>query len=238
MSWVLGWWVWGWVFGGGGHLPCRWVLRHRVWCGVVAAGLVGGVWVGEYFSAAGCCIACGAGLVGASGLIDGCWVLGALTSHLATWIVATTHPPSQPAPLRLAIPLFHQNLPPHNSPLQFAASHKPPPCPTAHKLTHKPPPSCSSMQAIYVPADDLTDPAPATTFAHLDATTVLSRGIAGGFSFRCWQLAAVLPGCGVFVGAVSWKRRTSSRSSKAALLSSPSLPVAVPACLPPFLSCF
>ena len=34
------------------------------------------------------------------------------------------------------------------------------------------------MQAIYVPADDLTDPATATTFAHLDATTVLSRGIA------------------------------------------------------------
>ena len=33
-------------------------------------------------------------------------------------------------------------------------------------------------QAIYVPADDLTDPAPATTFAHLDATTVLSRGVA------------------------------------------------------------
>ena len=35
-----------------------------------------------------------------------------------------------------------------------------------------------SFQAIYVPADDLTDPAPATTFAHLDATTVLSRGVA------------------------------------------------------------
>ncbi|MGF1509229.1 MAG: F0F1 ATP synthase subunit beta [Myxococcota bacterium] len=35
----------------------------------------------------------------------------------------------------------------------------------------------TSVQAIYVPADDLTDPAPATTFAHLDATTVLSRGI-------------------------------------------------------------
>ena len=34
------------------------------------------------------------------------------------------------------------------------------------------------LQAIYVPADDLTDPAPATTFAHLDATTVLSRGVA------------------------------------------------------------
>ncbi len=36
----------------------------------------------------------------------------------------------------------------------------------------------TSVQAVYVPADDLTDPAPATTFAHLDATTVLSRGIA------------------------------------------------------------
>jgi len=38
--------------------------------------------------------------------------------------------------------------------------------------------SITSVQAIYVPADDLTDPAPSTTFAHLDATTVLSRGIA------------------------------------------------------------
>merc|ERR1712184_224116 len=38
--------------------------------------------------------------------------------------------------------------------------------------------SITSVQAIFVPADDLTDPAPATTFAHLDATTVLSRGIA------------------------------------------------------------
>jgi F-type H+/Na+-transporting ATPase subunit beta len=37
--------------------------------------------------------------------------------------------------------------------------------------------SITSVQAIYVPADDLTDPAPATSFAHLDATTVLSRGI-------------------------------------------------------------
>lgn len=36
----------------------------------------------------------------------------------------------------------------------------------------------TSIQAVYVPADDLTDPAPATTFAHLDATTVLSRNIA------------------------------------------------------------
>ncbi len=38
--------------------------------------------------------------------------------------------------------------------------------------------SVTSVQAIYVPADDLTDPAPATTFAHLDATTTLSRPIA------------------------------------------------------------
>jgi len=37
--------------------------------------------------------------------------------------------------------------------------------------------SITSVQAVYVPADDLTDPAPATTFAHLDATTVLSRQI-------------------------------------------------------------
>lgn len=37
--------------------------------------------------------------------------------------------------------------------------------------------SVTSVQAVYVPADDLTDPAPATTFAHLDATTVLSRAI-------------------------------------------------------------
>lgn len=38
--------------------------------------------------------------------------------------------------------------------------------------------SITSVQAVYVPADDLTDPAPATTFAHLDATTVLDRKIA------------------------------------------------------------
>jgi F-type H+-transporting ATPase subunit beta len=38
--------------------------------------------------------------------------------------------------------------------------------------------SITSIQAVYVPADDLTDPAPATTFAHLDATTVLSRALA------------------------------------------------------------
>jgi len=38
--------------------------------------------------------------------------------------------------------------------------------------------SITSVQAVYVPADDITDPAPATTFAHLDATTVLSRSVA------------------------------------------------------------
>ena len=43
-------------------------------------------------------------------------------------------------------------------------------------FSSSPPPSL--LQAVYVPADDLTDPAPATTFAHLDATTVLSRSIA------------------------------------------------------------
>ena len=41
--------------------------------------------------------------------------------------------------------------------------------------------SITSVQAIYVPADDLTDPAPATTFAHLDATTVLSRQVSYRF---------------------------------------------------------
>src|SRR5947199_5492446 len=38
--------------------------------------------------------------------------------------------------------------------------------------------SITSIQAVYVPADDLTDPSPATTFGHLDATVVLSRDIA------------------------------------------------------------
>jgi F-type H+/Na+-transporting ATPase subunit beta len=38
--------------------------------------------------------------------------------------------------------------------------------------------SITSIQAVYVPADDMTDPAPATTFIHLDATTVLARSLA------------------------------------------------------------
>ena len=46
------------------------------------------------------------------------------------------------------------------------------------RITSTPDGSITSVQAIYVPADDLTDPAPATTFTHLDATTVLSRDIA------------------------------------------------------------
>lgn len=46
------------------------------------------------------------------------------------------------------------------------------------RITSTPDGSITSVQAVYVPADDLTDPAPATTFSHLDATTVLSRSIA------------------------------------------------------------
>ncbi|KAF4388017.1 hypothetical protein G4B88_017050 [Cannabis sativa] len=44
--------------------------------------------------------------------------------------------------------------------------------------------SITSIQAVHVPADDLTDPAPATTFAHLDATTILSRGLAAKGIYR------------------------------------------------------
>src|SRR5262245_66225969 len=47
-----------------------------------------------------------------------------------------------------------------------------------HRITSTKTGSITSVQAIYVPADDLTDPSPATTFAHLDATVVLSRQIA------------------------------------------------------------
>src|ERR687895_434760 len=50
--------------------------------------------------------------------------------------------------------------------------------PLQERITSTPRHSITSMQAIYVPADDYTDPAPATTFAHLDATTELSREIA------------------------------------------------------------
>ena len=49
--------------------------------------------------------------------------------------------------------------------------------PDAGAITSTKAGSITSIQAVYVPADDLTDPAPATTFAHLDATTVLSRAI-------------------------------------------------------------
>merc|ERR1711981_738849 len=50
-------------------------------------------------------------------------------------------------------------------------------CTMQERITTTKKGSITSVQAIYVPADDLTDPAPATTFAHLDATSVLSRGI-------------------------------------------------------------
>src|SRR3974390_243033 len=52
------------------------------------------------------------------------------------------------------------------------------------RITHTTKGSITSVQAIYVPADDLTDPAPATSFAHLDATTVLSRDIAAKGIYR------------------------------------------------------
>ena len=46
--------------------------------------------------------------------------------------------------------------------------------------------SITSIQAVYVPADDLTDPSPATTFAHLDSTVVLSRDIASLGIYPLW----------------------------------------------------
>ncbi|MBK8643411.1 MAG: hypothetical protein IPN15_14725 [Saprospiraceae bacterium] len=52
--------------------------------------------------------------------------------------------------------------------------------------------SITSVQAVYVPADDLTDPAPATTFAHLDATTVLSRKIAALVFILRWIHSVLL----------------------------------------------
>ena len=51
-------------------------------------------------------------------------------------------------------------------------------CALQERITSTKQGSITSVQAVYVPADDLTDPAPATTYAHLDATTVLDRGIA------------------------------------------------------------
>ncbi len=65
--------------------------------------------------------------------------------------------------------------------------------------------SITSIQAVYVPADDLTDPSPATTFAHLDATVVLSRQIASWASIR--PLTRWTPPAG------SWTRWSSARST-------------------------
>ena len=62
--------------------------------------------------------------------------------------------------------------------LQPRAQLTPSSFPVQERITTTQDGSITSVQAVYVPADDLTDPAPATTFAHLDATTVLSRGIA------------------------------------------------------------
>ncbi len=67
--------------------------------------------------------------------------------------------------------------------------------------------SITSVQAIYVPADDLTDPAPATSFAHLDATTVLSRGIAEKGIYRR-STRSTRP-------RASWIRASSARTTTA-----------------------
>merc|ERR1712178_550527 len=55
--------------------------------------------------------------------------------------------------------------------------------------------SITSVQAVYVPADDITDPAPATTFAHLDATTVLSRALTELGIYPLWILLIQLQEC-------------------------------------------
>jgi ATP synthase F1 beta subunit len=104
--------------------------------------------------------------------------------------------------------------------------------------------SITSVQAVYVPADDLTDPAPATTFAHLDATTVLSRAIAelgiypavdpldstSRLMDGAWRGGGGGCGAGRRVGG-AWRARQRARASHAFLLSSPpcSLPSPLPA---------
>ena len=89
--------------------------------------------------------------------------------------------------------------------------------------------SITSVQAVYVPADDLTDPAPATTFAHLDATTVLERSIAELVSIRLWIRWGRHPASWI---RVSWVRSTlrwraayrrSYRSTRSCRISSRSL---------------
>lgn len=70
--------------------------------------------------------------------------------------------------------------------------------------------SITSVQAIYVPADDLTDPAPATTFAHLDATTVLSRQVCEREKlnyfcfFQFFGVGNILSSYNIFFGVRSW----------------------------------
>ena len=65
--------------------------------------------------------------------------------------------------------------------------------------------SITSVQAVYVPADDLTDPAPATTFAHLDATTVLSRKIV---EQGIYPAVDPLASTSRILEATSWARNT------------------------------
>ena len=71
--------------------------------------------------------------------------------------------------------------------------------------------SITSVQAVYVPADDLTDPAPATTFAHLDATTVLSRSIS---ELGIYPAVDPLDSTSPRTVAVGCRRRTLSGSSR------------------------
>ena len=88
--------------------------------------------------------------------------------------------------------------------------------------------SVTSVQAVYVPADDLTDPAPATTFSHLDATTVLSRKIAEQGIIPPWTRWSPPP---AFWSRTSWARSTTTspgrcsprcRSTGSCRISSPS----------------
>ncbi len=77
---------------------------------------------------------------------------------------------------RLRVPLTALTMAEYFRDVQNQDAHAP--APPHHRITSTRGHSITSLQAIYVPADDYTDPAPATTFAHLDATTELSRDIA------------------------------------------------------------
>ena len=152
--------------------------------------------------------ACACGAVGgrewayrACGVWGGMWLVVARLGCVCGGGGGPGLPPTQHAPR--ATPAARQPSPHHTT-----QHHPTPPSTTAPNTTPLACPPCP--QAIYVPADDLTDPAPATTFAHLDATTVLSRGIAGalgvgGVCGGAWCVGGCACGCGcgvVHVGRV------------------------------------